>query len=249
MATPLLVQHQAQVKLREENQLLRHQVERLGPLEKQNELLSNALAQQGAKQSLGGDQLRELLRLRGEVGSLRAAAKELAQLKQTGASGDKQDALKQKDREARLKELLRQRSDLAIPEISMLGEEELAGVASGNDLDSQEGIRAAFGALRFRAVNSFAALLQPALQAYTEANNGQPPGDVLQLAPYFDPPVDDTILQRYTVVQANAVMGGWTGGWAITQKQLVDASDYPWFVSPVGFSPTASSTNGLVQGP
>jgi hypothetical protein len=31
-------------------------------------------------------------------------------------------------------------------------------------------------------------------------------------------------------------MGGWTGGWVITQKEPIDGVDARWAVSPRGFS-------------
>src|SRR5262249_43197558 len=77
--TPLVIQHQAQVKLREENQYLRRRVEQLDQLAAENEQLSNLVAQ--SKNSVTGDRMSELLRLRGEVGVLRRQTNELAKLR------------------------------------------------------------------------------------------------------------------------------------------------------------------------
>jgi RNA polymerase sigma factor (sigma-70 family) len=80
-ATPLLLQHQAQVQLRRENQALRQQndqmAERLAPLAAENARLSNIVAQV-AKASRPP----ELLRLRGEIGALRRQTNELAELQE-----------------------------------------------------------------------------------------------------------------------------------------------------------------------
>jgi len=62
--TALVVQHQAQIKLREENQSLRQQ---LNQLQTDNENLSKQVAAAGHSQSLSDEQLNELLRLRAEA--------------------------------------------------------------------------------------------------------------------------------------------------------------------------------------
>jgi len=66
--TALVVQHQAQDILRAENQSLTQQI---AQLKTDNESLSNRLAAAGGSKSFSDDQLNELLRLRGEVGTLR----------------------------------------------------------------------------------------------------------------------------------------------------------------------------------
>src|ERR1017187_872714 len=67
-ATALVVQHQAQTKLREENQSLR---QRINQLQTDNENLSNRVAAAGHSKSLSEKELNELLKVRGEVGVLR----------------------------------------------------------------------------------------------------------------------------------------------------------------------------------
>ena len=66
--TALVVQHQTQIKLREENQSLRQQINQL---QTDNENLSNRVAAAGHSQSLSDEQLNELLRLRAEAGGRR----------------------------------------------------------------------------------------------------------------------------------------------------------------------------------
>jgi RNA polymerase sigma factor (sigma-70 family) len=63
-ATALVGQHQTQIKLREENQSLRQQ---LNQLQIDNENLSKRVAAAGYSQSLSDEQLDELVRLRAEV--------------------------------------------------------------------------------------------------------------------------------------------------------------------------------------
>jgi RNA polymerase sigma factor (sigma-70 family) len=66
--TACLVQHQAQVRLRDENQSLQQQITQL---QNDNENFSNRLADVADAKKLSADQFDELLRLRGEAGLLR----------------------------------------------------------------------------------------------------------------------------------------------------------------------------------
>jgi hypothetical protein len=77
-ATPWLIQRQSEIKLREENRSLRTQLDQLSQQRTEDERPPNLLAQAGGP--LPDDQLRELLKLRGEVGSLRKQTNELLKL-------------------------------------------------------------------------------------------------------------------------------------------------------------------------
>src|ERR1035437_4602822 len=74
VAAPLVIQHRSQVQLRQENKVLRQQVVQLGQLATENERLSNLVAQGNISQVLPKNDQKDLLRLRGEVTRLRAAA-------------------------------------------------------------------------------------------------------------------------------------------------------------------------------
>ena len=76
----ILIQRQAEGELRAQNQALRRQLEQSSQLAAENERLSNLVAQAAPRAS--GDQLTELLRLRGEVGRLRQQTKEVEALRQ-----------------------------------------------------------------------------------------------------------------------------------------------------------------------
>ena len=78
-ATTLVIQHQAQAKLREENESLRQRVEQLGQLQVDNERLSNLVAR--AKSSSADGQPNDLLRLRSEVAFLRQQTNEVGKLR------------------------------------------------------------------------------------------------------------------------------------------------------------------------
>jgi hypothetical protein len=80
MGVLLLMQNQAQLKLRQENEGLKQQLQQVEELAAENERLSNQVAQ--AKSSGSKDQTDELLKLRGEVGSLRKQAAQVARLQE-----------------------------------------------------------------------------------------------------------------------------------------------------------------------
>jgi len=76
----LVTQHSGPGKLRENAEASRQQSEQIGRLSADNERLSNLLAQTGSSDTLSPEQLRELLRLRGQIGLLRQMAREQAEL-------------------------------------------------------------------------------------------------------------------------------------------------------------------------
>jgi hypothetical protein len=154
-----------------------------------------------------------------------------------------QKALTWKTKEAKLRVLLEEMPDQKIPELSLLGEQTYLDVARDANPDTDEGMRAALSRLRFIAENSFANTLQDALGRYTKANNGQPPGNVADLAAYIEPPMDNAgaILERYQILDTGTnVAGGWSGGWVVAQQKAVDPDhDFRWAISPVGYGPSA----------
>ena len=80
VATPLVIQHHAGVKLRAENQSLHQQVDQLAPLTAENERLSNLVTQSRQPTPPPVEPSRELLRLRSAVSLLRQQNQGLAQL-------------------------------------------------------------------------------------------------------------------------------------------------------------------------
>ncbi len=78
--TPLLIQHRAQARLREKNQMLEQQADRLVQLAAENERLSNLVA--NASRPVANDQVNELMRLRGQMGALRRQTNELGELQE-----------------------------------------------------------------------------------------------------------------------------------------------------------------------
>lgn len=81
VGTTLVLEHQAQNRLRDENASLRTQIEQLTQAV-EDERSANAAARADANTALTQKQQLELLRLRGEVGSLRNQQKDLAKLQE-----------------------------------------------------------------------------------------------------------------------------------------------------------------------
>jgi RNA polymerase sigma factor (sigma-70 family) len=74
----LVIQHQSQARLREENQALREQTSHLAQMATENEHLSTPVARAKSAESLPREQMSELLRLRDEATRLRGELLELA---------------------------------------------------------------------------------------------------------------------------------------------------------------------------
>jgi hypothetical protein len=80
VATPLMIQHNAQVNLRAENQTLHQQVDQVAQLTTENERLSKLVARSTQPRPPSGEPSHELLRLRSAVSLLRQQNQGLAQL-------------------------------------------------------------------------------------------------------------------------------------------------------------------------
>jgi len=76
----LALGYQTRLRLEEENQGLRQQVDQMAELVAENERLSNLVAQASQSRPRSDDQMRELLRPRAEVGALRQQGKVLESL-------------------------------------------------------------------------------------------------------------------------------------------------------------------------
>ena len=87
-ATPLVLQHQTHVKLREENESLRQEIGRLAQVQAENARLSNMVARADYQRSLGQQQMSELMKLRSQAGQAQSVSRDLAKLKATVAAQD-----------------------------------------------------------------------------------------------------------------------------------------------------------------
>jgi hypothetical protein len=156
-------------------------------------------------------EMAEVPRLRGEVARLRAAARDLAQ-----SSADSQAAAADSGLETafktwamranQLKKRLEQMPDKRIPEFQFLTEKDwFDAVKNMPRLETDADFREALSQLRGGAKSGFDHVAQEALRAFTKANDGLLPADFSQLKPYFQTPVDDTVLSRYTLLQTGKV--------------------------------------------
>ena len=191
--------------LAEQNEQLRRERD-----EMQKQFLS---AQQDAEQ--WRRQIGELPKLRGEVARLRGDADRTNDSTQVAAK-------EWLNRVAQLKERLRQNPNANIPELDLLAPEDWLAAVKGQKLSSDNEYRRALSTLRNAGENKFASLAQPVLRKFLEANGQKFPSDLTQLREFFDPPVDDAILQRWQIVPAKNVPNLRVGDWIITEKTVVD---------------------------
>jgi RNA polymerase sigma factor (sigma-70 family) len=235
VVTPLLVQHQAQVRLRDKDETLRQRTDQLVELQADNERLSKLLATATNPPSPSNDRLSELMRLRGEVGRLQTAVRELTgpKLNEPLSQTDVLTSIEKKysDRVSQLKQFLETNPSEKIPELQLLPDSDWLKIVEGIPLDTEESCRIATSAARGAATVLFCqGNLRPALRQYAEANNGQFPTDLSQLKPYFKSPIDDAILQRYEILPASKLPSTLVRylrageDWVITQKAPVNAA-------------------------
>jgi hypothetical protein len=168
----------------------------------------------------------EEARLRGEVARLRTNAQGIARLKAKAESETNDPAASTveswTESVKRLKEFVERTPEAKIPEFQFLTTEDWLGAARGdND-------RKTLGYLRELAENRFSNLLQAALRKYVEAHNSQTPTDLAQVQPYFEPPIDEAVLQRWKIAPASEVpnirIG--TSDWIVTQRALPTDEEY-----------------------
>ena len=165
----------------------------------------------------------EEIRLRGEVARLRTNAQEIARLKAKANSDSNDPAVKSwTERVKRLKELVERTPEAKIPEFQFLTTEDWLGAATKGDNE-----RKTLSNLRRLAESRFSKQLQAALQKYLEAHNSQAPTDLAQVEPYFEPPMDNAVLQRWKIVPASEVPSIRIGrDWIVTQKALPTDEEY-----------------------
>ena len=226
LVTPFALQHQAQAKLRDQNEGLRQQADQLAELQKDNARLSNLLASTKSSHTVPNEQFREVLRLRGEIGRLQTVL-ELAKSKMNAPlSHDEVLASMSKkysEQVTRIKQLFEGNPAQAVPELQYLTDRQwldVARVVSLSDGQWLNALRARAGDLskdslsddsyamsvaRMVAQASFAQTLFPAVIQYGQNNNGQFPTDLSQLTSYFKSPVDASVLQDWTILPTSSL--------------------------------------------
>jgi hypothetical protein len=176
------------------------------------------------------EQRNELLKLRGEVGRLRTDVRNYTKI---AAFREEIDQLPLEKvwpaRVNRLKQWLQEHPSEKIPEVDRLPETSWLNSIHNIPVENDEECRRAMGVVRANAEGSTLTALQKALHQYAEGNGGQFPTDLSQLKPFFDPPMDDEVLGRYTILPAiNLVSELRPGGdWVITEKAPVNEATDP----------------------
>jgi RNA polymerase sigma factor (sigma-70 family) len=151
--------------------------------------------------------MNELIRLRGEVTRLRQSAQELAQLKAAAAATGNDPAIEATlkswaTRAAQLKAQLARMPDKRIPELQLLTEKDwFDAVKNAKQFETEADFRQALQSLRDSAKQEFGNLTREALKKYAAANNGLLPPDLSQLKAFYDTPLDDAVLARYSLLQ------------------------------------------------
>jgi len=194
---------QAQI-LQEQRAPLAEQNQRL-LLERDDLTKKLAAARQADGQPSGS--INELAKLRGEVNRLRQSAQELAQLKAAAAATGIDPAIEATlrswaTRATQLKARLEQMPEKKIPELQLLSEKDwFDAIKNASQLETDADFREALHSLRNSAKQAFGDMAREAIKKYAEANNGMLPGDWSHLKPFFDTPVDDAALARYSLLQ------------------------------------------------
>jgi RNA polymerase sigma factor (sigma-70 family) len=253
VAAPLLIQHQAQARLRQTSERLRQQSLQMATLMAEIEALSNLLARAEDPLGLPSAPSRELLRLRGEIGRLRTQQKEMTQLA-SSASTNNDLASKEAiwaQRVSQLKQWLEANPSENIPELNLLSEREWLN--SMGPLDTADDYSKVMSLERDNAQLKIMSRLTGAWRRYTAANGGQIPTDLSQLTSFLDPAIDPSILQRYEMVPSTQLVSELQGhgDWVITQKAPVNAELDVRFASGLNGSGYADSrvTNRWAIGP
>jgi RNA polymerase sigma factor (sigma-70 family) len=202
MATALVVQQQAQEKLRGDNAALTQQ---LAQLETDNESLSNRLAVASEANRLPDEKLNELMKLRGEVTRLRNESRQLSQVNATTAKNPNESVLKSWLNRVKLLQQRFQRWPVKTPELELLTEQDWLNTTAKHQFGTEADIRESMAELRNTAIERFAGLVKEALQQYAISNNGQFPSVLSELSPYLNLPTDSSILASYEIAKPGTV--------------------------------------------
>ncbi len=102
---------------------------------------------------------------------------------------------------ATVRRLFAEHPERGIPELQLLELRDWLGVVKGLSFDTDEQTRKSLAAVRDAAKRQFTMQLSFALRKYLNARDGELPPNLFALAPYFSPPMNTTILDRYTMVR------------------------------------------------
>jgi RNA polymerase sigma factor (sigma-70 family) len=251
LAAPILIQLEAQARLRETDARLRGQSVQLAKLMADIQALSDLLAETNNPNVLASTQFRELLRLRGEIGRLRNQEKELTQLGSTVVTNTDIASMEAvwAQRLDHIRQWLETNPSEKIPELKLLNDHDwLNSIGSLTDEYSK-----ALSNVRANAEARAMDRIVAALRRYMTDNGGQITTDLSQLTPYLDPVIDPSILQRYEMAPSTQLVSELQGygDWVITQKAPVNEALDARFASGLKAGGMADSrdTNRWIVGP
>jgi RNA polymerase sigma factor (sigma-70 family) len=171
--------------------------EKLNQLQRERDNTTERLTASLAELELlkSDDKALELMRLRGRIAGLDATRRD-EQNDPVAAT-----AREWLSRVQWLKNRVEETPGAKIPEFRFLTEKDWVEVAKDADLETEDGIKLAFSRLRFQAVRGFAPRMQSALDTYVKKSGGQLPTEISQLKTSFEPPVEDSVLERYRLLK------------------------------------------------
>lgn len=103
-------------------------------------------------------------------------------------------------------ERLKKSPEQAIPEMRLLDPDDWIAALVHQPLNTEDDYRKALAHLRWNAKQHFGEMMRSALDKYRKEFPGQMPDDMMHLAPYFDPPADGDMLQRYEVQKSPTML-------------------------------------------
>jgi RNA polymerase sigma factor (sigma-70 family) len=145
---------------------------------------------------------RRLAKAETEIDAILGASKSPTRASETAALEQMKTWLANVDR---LKDALRRRPELAIPELAFVDEKTWFEIAAQMPVDTEEGLRRALAQLRARGENLFGIKIMAALGAFTKSGATQLPATPAGLLPFFDPPIAPELLDRYEMLQAGPI--------------------------------------------
>ncbi len=121
----------------------------------------------------------------------------------------------------RLKQLAREGSARAIPELALLDEKGWIDVARNAELDTAEHIAAALTELGIKAKSSLAVRFHEALSDYADAHDGLLPADPAELAPFIAPPLPSNLFTRYEMRQGGKMIDVPQHEWLLAERPAI----------------------------
>lgn len=233
---PMLLQYQAQARLREQDGVMRQRTNQLAQVTADIQRLTALLARSNNSATNPEPGLHDLLRLRSEVGRLKTSVQEMNQTTAMSAQSPQERLASIRKMYAarvdRLKHWLEEHPSENIPELKSISNGVFlisngVWLNSVVQLESDDDLAKCAASLRNNVqLIVLGNFFKPALQKYANTNNGRFPADLSELMPYFDSPIDTAILQRYEILPANKLVGllPACGDMVITQKSPVNAN-------------------------